>query len=98
MLGIRYLAIGLVSLSLFIASSALGATALYQGQWVSESFGNDAVGGPTESANFSILGNPLGTLCNPNAPRCKFDSTPVDSGATSAWRSVVAGSRSMSAG
>jgi hypothetical protein len=75
MLGIRLL---VVVVALLFASSAGAGTLMYQGKWVSDSFGNDVVGGPTESQYFSILANPLGVNCNANAPVCKFASTPVD--------------------
>jgi hypothetical protein len=65
-------------LSLCCAASAGAGTLMYQGKWVSESFGNDVIGGATESEFFSVLANPLGVKCNPGIPVCKFASTPVD--------------------
>jgi hypothetical protein len=71
--------LSLVALALLFASSAGAATLMYSGKWVSDSFGNDVVGGPTESAYFSVFGNPLGQRCNDLHPRCPWTSTPVDS-------------------
>ena len=72
--------ITLVAAFLLLASStgAVAGKALYQGEWIAESFGNDRVGiGTLESLYFEALGIPQAILCHPAAPLCDFASTPV---------------------
>lgn len=83
------LGLGLLALAVGIATPA-AAQKMYTGSWIAESFGNDNVGGTGESAQFSVLGIPLGHVCNALQPRCPLQSTPVSKvgGAFSALGSV----------
>jgi hypothetical protein len=78
--------VGRVIASVFVAlffaisstTESLAGTQLYQGWWISESFGNDKAGiGTKSSAYFEVLGIPQGRPCHPNAPLCHMKSTPV---------------------
>jgi len=51
---------------------------LFEGSWSVKAFGNERTGGTGASALYSAVGLPQGVQCNPNQPRCPFESTPTD--------------------
>ncbi len=74
---------------LSLATSARAGVQLFEGSWSVKSFGNecsiaDSTPGPycgngaPESEFYSAFGLPQGIQCNPNQPRCPFDSTPTN--------------------
>jgi hypothetical protein len=74
----RLLAAGLASCALAVATSAQAANQLFNGSWMTKSFGNEREGGTGESEFYSVFGMPQGVACNPDQPRCDFQSTPTD--------------------
>jgi hypothetical protein len=87
----RLLWVGLLSLGIGAATTAQAGNQLFEASWTVKSFGNEcsiaasgASPGPYcgngggESSLYSAFGMPQGIQCNPNAPRCPFDSTPTD--------------------
>ncbi|MCH7645066.1 MAG: hypothetical protein IH974_09550 [Myxococcales bacterium] len=63
---------------IFGPSTAQAGNQLFEGSWTVKAFGNERTGGAGESALYSAYGIPQGIQCNPNQPRCPFDSTPTD--------------------
>jgi hypothetical protein len=61
-----------------ITSAAHAGNQLFEGSWSVKAFGNERTGGTGESEFYSAFGLPQGIQCNPNQPRCPFDSTPTD--------------------
>jgi hypothetical protein len=86
----------LVSVILWTTESFAGQK-LYEGSWISESFGNDRVNiGTLESAYFEVLGIPQGINCHPIAPLCPIASTPVTTaGAGTVWNPLGPGCRPL---
>ncbi len=74
----RLLAAGVASCALAMATSAQAANQLFNASWMTKSFGNEREGGTGESEFYSVFGMPQGVACNPNQPRCDFESTPTD--------------------
>jgi hypothetical protein len=71
------------------ATTAQAGNQLFEGSWTVKSFGNEcSLADPTpgpycgngadESEFYSAFGIPQGILCNPNQPRCTFESTPTN--------------------
>lgn len=106
MLRIRLLALAAVTFAFVFVSGTASAGKMYNGSWIAEAFGNDKVGvafpGPTylcsggASACFQAYGMPQGRLCNPLAPRCNLESTPID--ATGNWNPQGPNCRPLTAG
>jgi len=65
-------------LSAGIAATAQAGNQLFEGSWSVKAFGNERTGGTGESAVYSAFGLPQGIQCNPNQPRCPYESTPTD--------------------
>ena len=61
-----------------IAATAQAGNQLFEGSWSVKAFGNERTGGTGESALYSAFGLPQGIQCNPNQPRCPYESTPTD--------------------
>jgi hypothetical protein len=87
----RLLLVGLLSTGIGTATVAQAGNQLFEASWSVKSFGNEcsiaasgASPGPYcgngggESEFYSAFGMPQGIQCNPNAPRCPFESTPTD--------------------
>jgi len=74
----RLFIIGLLSAGIGVATAAQAGNQLFEGSWSVKARGNERAGGTGESASYSAWGRPLGILCNPNQPRCPFDSTPTN--------------------
>jgi len=87
----RLLLIGLLSTGIGAAAVAQAGNKLFEASWTVKSFGNEcsiaasgASPGPYcgngghESEVYSAFGIPQGIQCNPNQPRCPFESTPTD--------------------
>jgi hypothetical protein len=87
----RLLWVGLLSLGIGAATVAQAGNQLFEASWSVKSFGNEcsiaasgASPGPycgkgaSESDVYGAFGIPQGIQCNPNAPRCPFESTPTD--------------------
>jgi len=51
---------------------------LFEASWSVKAFGNERTGGTGESSMYSAFGLPQGVQCDPNQPRCPFESTPTD--------------------
>ena len=68
----------LASALIFGPSAAQAGTQLFEASWTVKAFGNERTGGAGESAIYWAFGLPQGIQCNPNQPRCQFDSTPTD--------------------
>jgi hypothetical protein len=67
-----------IAICLLCAGPAQAGTQLFQGSWMVKAFGNERTGGTGESEFYSAFGIPQGINCNPNQPRCDFQSTPTD--------------------
>ncbi len=69
-----------VALWIFFAysSAAQAGLQLFEASWRVKAFGNERTGGTGESSMYSAFGLPQGIQCNPNQPRCPFESTPTD--------------------
>jgi hypothetical protein len=63
---------------LLSASIAQAGSQLFEASWTVKALGNEIMGGTGESEFYSAFGIPVGIQCNPNHPRCPFDSTPTD--------------------
>jgi hypothetical protein len=74
----RRLLVGLLSVGISAATTAQAGNQLFEGSWTVKAFGNERTGGAGASAAYSAYGIPQGILCNPNQPRCPFESTPTD--------------------
>jgi hypothetical protein len=74
----RLLLVGLLGIGIAIATSAQAGNQLFEGSWTIKAFGNERTGGSSESEFYSAFGMPQGIQCNPNQPRCPFESTPTD--------------------
>jgi len=87
----RLLLIGLLSSGIGAVTTAQAGNQLFEASWSVKSFGNEcsiaasgASPGPYcgnggwESSLYSAFGMPQGIQCNPNAPRCPFESTPTN--------------------
>jgi hypothetical protein len=87
----RLLLVGLLSTGIGAATVAQAGNQLFEASWTVKSQGNEcsiaasgASPGPYcgkggwESSLYSAFGIPQGIQCNPNAPRCPFESTPTD--------------------
>jgi len=59
-------------------SGARAGTQLFEGSWRVKAFGNERTGGTGASSRYSAVGLPQVAQCNPNQPRCPFESTPTD--------------------
>jgi len=76
--------VGLSGLGLATASIATTAQAanqlytIFDVSWSVKAFGNERTGGTGSSSMYSAVGLPQGIQCNPNQPRCPFESTPTD--------------------
>jgi hypothetical protein len=60
------------------ATIAQAGNQLFEASWTVKAFGNELTGGTGASEFYSAFGIPQGVLCNPNQPRCPFESTPTD--------------------
>jgi hypothetical protein len=80
---------GLLSFAITAATTAQAGNQLFEGSWSVKSFGNEcSLADPTpgpycgngapESEFYSAFGIPQGIQCNPNQPRCPFESTPTN--------------------
>ena len=84
----RLLLIGLLSVGITAATTAQAAVQLFEAEWYTNSFGNQCRGNGTTGpycvkttgffAEYSNWNLPQNQNCNPNQPRCPFQSTPVD--------------------
>jgi hypothetical protein len=87
----RLLWVGLLSLGIGAATTAQAGNQLFEASWTVKSQGNEcsiaasgASPGPycgkgaSESDAYGAFGMPQGIQCNPDQPRCPFDSTPTD--------------------
>jgi hypothetical protein len=83
--------VGLLSVGIAVATTAQAGNQLFEGSWTVKAFGNEcsvaATGtspgpycgnGAPESSVYSAFGMPQGIMCNPNQPRCPFQSTPTN--------------------
>jgi hypothetical protein len=70
--------LGLLGFAITAATTAQAGNQLFEGSWTVKAFGNELTGGTDESEFYSAFGIPQGIQCNPNQPRCPFDSTPTD--------------------
>jgi hypothetical protein len=61
-----------------VTATAQAGNQLFEGSWSIKAFGNERTGGTDESEFYSAFGLPQGIQCNPNQPRCPFESTPTD--------------------
>jgi hypothetical protein len=97
------LLLGLLSFGISAATTAQAGNQLFEGSWSVKSQGNecslaDPSPGPhcgngwSESEFYSAFGLPQGIQCNPNQPRCPFESTPTDG---SGMFDALGGSRYM---
>ena len=68
----------LASAVVFGPSAAQAGDQLFEGSWTIKAFGNELTGGTGASAIYSAFGIPQGVQCNPNQPRCPFNSTPTN--------------------
>ena len=86
----RLVLIGLLCVGITAATTAQAAVQLFSAEWYTNSFGNFCRGNGTtgpyctkttgffeEYSNWNL---PQNQNCNPNQPRCPFDSTPTDGG------------------
>jgi hypothetical protein len=86
----RLLILGLLCVGL-TATTAQAGNQMFDGSWTVKSFGNECSvaesgsfprphcgGGAPESQVYSAFGMPQNIQCNPNQPRCPFESTPTD--------------------
>jgi hypothetical protein len=86
----RLLMVGLLSVGIAVATTAQAGNQLFEGSWTVKAFGNECSdyvntvpgpncgGGASESEFYSAWGIPGGLKCNPNQPRCPFESTPTN--------------------
>jgi hypothetical protein len=87
----RLLLVGLLSVGIGAATVAQAGNQLFEGSWTVKAQGNEcsfaasgASPGPycgnggSESEVYAAFGMPQGIQCNPNQPRCPFESTPTD--------------------
>jgi len=84
----RMILIGLLSVGITAATTAQAGVQLFTAEWHTESFGNFCNGAGTTGpyctqttgffSKYSNWALPQGQNCNPNQPRCQFDSTPTD--------------------
>ncbi len=88
----RLLMVGLLSVGLAAATTAQAGNQLFEGAWSVKAFGNECVKSKTgqpecatpsttrsgESEFYEAWAIPGGQQCNPNQPRCPFQSTPVN--------------------
>ncbi len=59
--------------------AARAGNQLFEASWVVKSGGNDITTGTGgRSSYYYARGMPMGVQCNPDQPRCPFDSTPTD--------------------
>ena len=72
------LMIGLLCVGISTATTAQAGNQLFEGSWSVKAFGNEISGGTGDEEFYSAIGIPLGIQCNPNQPRCPFESTPTD--------------------
>ncbi len=81
--------IAVFSALMLSAATAEAGVRLFEGSWSVKAFGNEcSLADPTpgpycgngapESVFYSAFGLPQGIQCNPNQPRCPFDSTPTN--------------------
>jgi hypothetical protein len=76
---VLYRSIAAIAVYLLSAAPATYAgTQLYEGSWTVKAFGNEITGGTGDSEFYEAIGIPLGIQCNPNQPRCPYQSTPTD--------------------
>jgi hypothetical protein len=68
----------LMSVGITAVTPAEAGTKLFEASWVIKRRGNEITGGPGQSAVYSAWGLPQDAQCNPNQPRCPFDSTPTN--------------------
>ena len=87
----RLLMVGLLSVGLAAATTAQAGNQLFEGSWSVKAFGNECVKSASgqsqclqppedrtgESEFYEAWGIPGGVQCNPNQPRCPFQSTPT---------------------
>jgi hypothetical protein len=76
--GNRLFVIGVLCVG--VTATAHAGNQLFEGSWSVKAFGNERTGGTSESAVYSAFGLPQGIQCNPNQPRCPYESTPTDGG------------------
>jgi hypothetical protein len=99
----RLLLIGLLSSGIGVATTAQAGNQLFDGSWIVKAQGNECSvadpspgphcgNGASESKYYSAFGLPQGIQCNPNQPRCPFESTPTDG---SGMFDALGGSRYM---
>jgi hypothetical protein len=85
------LLLGLLSFGISAATAAQAGNQLFEASWTVKSQGNECSiaasgaspgpycgNGAPESSVYGAFGMPQGIQCNPNAPRCPFESTPTD--------------------
>jgi len=70
--------ISALCVGMFVTVTAEAGNQLFEGSWTVKAFGNERAGGTGESEFYSAFGMPQGIQCNPNQPRCPFESTPTD--------------------
>jgi hypothetical protein len=85
----RLVLIGLLCVGITAATTAQAAVQLFTAEWYTNSFGNFCRGAGTTGphctkttgffAEYSNWNLPQNINCNPNQPRCPFQSTPVSS-------------------
>jgi hypothetical protein len=85
----RLLWIGLLSIGIGAATTAQAGNQLFEASWTVKAQGNECSladpspgphcgNGEPESYFYSAFGIPQGIQCNPDQPRCPFESTPTD--------------------
>jgi hypothetical protein len=74
--GNRLFVIGVLCVG--VTATAQAGNQLFEGSWSVKAFGNERTGGTGESEFYSAFGLPQGIQCNPNQPRCPYESTPTD--------------------
>ena len=68
----------LLSVGIVAATTAGAGTQLFEGSWSVKAFGNEIYIYSGGADFYSAFGIPLGIQCNPNQPRCPYESTPTD--------------------
>jgi hypothetical protein len=68
----------LLSVGITAATTAQAGVQLFEASWSVKAFGNEITGGTGDEEFYSAIGIPFGFQCNPNQPRCPWESTPTD--------------------
>jgi len=85
----RLLRVGLLGVGIAAATNAQAGNQMFDGSWSVKSFGNECsaadpnpgphcMGTTGSSRVYSAWGMPQNIQCNPDQPRCPFQSTPTD--------------------